>query len=65
MPPTPCGGLTIHDGNCVVTEVRHLDDRDLGINLDADPQSEVTIYDDRLALVALVGLFLLMARSKK
>lgn len=30
-------------------------DRDLGINLDSDPDPEVTVYDDRLAYVAVIG----------
>jgi hypothetical protein len=33
------------------------DDRDLGFNLDADPEDEITVYDDELAgLIVVAGL---------
>lgn len=39
--------------------MRRRDDRNLGLNLDADPANEVTIYDDELA--TFVGLGILAA----
>lgn len=41
-------------------------ERDLGINLDSDPDPEVTVYDDRLAYIAVIGaLVVFLIRALK